>query len=73
MKWDNKMKNNLLDLTLKRRSVRKYDGEEIDREILDEIMKLALTAPCSFGHRPVEFFVVEDKDTINELASCKSL
>lgn len=36
-------------------------------------MKVALTAPCSFGHRPVEFFVVEDKDTINELASCKSL
>lgn len=34
MKWDNKMKNNLLDLTLKRRSVRKYDGEEIDREFL---------------------------------------
>jgi len=69
----NKMENKLLDLTLKRRSVRKYDGKEINREILDEIMKVALTAPCSFGHRPVEFIVVEDNDTIKELASCKSL
>ena len=36
-------------------------------------MKVALTAPCSFGHRPVEFVVVKDQDTIRELAACKSL
>ena len=35
-------------------------------------MKVALTAPCSFGHRPVEFVVVQDQDRIRELASCKS-
>ena len=68
-----KMKNDLFELTASRRSIRKYDGEPIDDEILDEIMKVALTAPCSFGHRPVEFVVVKDQDTIRELATCKSL
>ena len=67
------MKNDLFDLAASRRSIRKYDGAPIDDEILDEIMKVALTAPCSFGHRPVEFVVVKDHDTIVELAACKSL
>ncbi len=36
-------------------------------------MKVAMTAPSSFGHRPVEFIVVRDGETIRNLASCKSL
>ena len=36
-------------------------------------MKVALTAPCSFGHMPVEFVVVRDRNTIKNLAACKSL
>ena len=41
------MKNNLLDLTLKRRSIRNYLNEEIDDEIIQEILNVALTAPSS--------------------------
>ena len=29
--------------------------------------------PASFGHQPVEFVVVRDKQTIKEIAACKSL
>ena len=36
-------------------------------------MKTALTAPCSFGHRPVEFVVERDPKTIRDIADCKSL
>lgn len=36
-------------------------------------MKVALTAPCSFGHHPVEFVVVRDKDMIEKIAACKKL
>lgn len=36
-------------------------------------MKVALTAPCSFGHRPVEFVVVQNPERIRALATCKSL
>ena len=65
------MENKLFDLAAKRRSVRRYTSEHIPDEVLNEIMKVALTAPCSFGHRPVEFVIVRDK--IRELAECKSL
>ena len=66
------MGNKLFDLAAARRSVRKYTGDPIDPQILDEIMKVALTAPCSFGHRPVEFVVVQDKENIDKLAKCKA-
>ena len=65
--------NKLLELALKRRSVRKYTNEVIDENVINNIMKVALTAPSSFGHRPVEFVVVKDKNTIKELAARKSL
>ena len=67
------MENKLFDLAAKRRSIRRYTEEHISDEVINEIMKVALTAPCSFGHRPVEFVVVRDKDAIRELAACKSL
>ena len=65
------MENRLFELAAARRSVRKYSSEHISDEVIRVIMKVALTAPCSFGHRPVEFVVVRDR--IRELAACKSL
>ena len=32
------------------------------RSSINEIMKVALAAPTSFGHKPVEFVVARDKD-----------
>ena len=66
------MTNELFELAARRRSIRRYTNEHISDDILNEIMRVALTAPCSFGHRPVEFVVVQDQDRIRELASCKS-
>ncbi len=66
------MKNELLELTLKRRSVRRYKSTHIDNEVINEIMKVALTAPTSFGHNAVEFVVVRNHDTIRKLGDCKS-
>jgi nitroreductase len=54
--------NELYELTRKRRSVRRYGTAHIDDEVIHEIMKVALTAPTSFGHKPVEYVVV---DTVN--------
>ena len=67
------LENKLFELAAKRRSVRRYTNEHIDDTVIDEIMKVALTAPASFGHQPVEFVIVRDKQRIKELAACKSL
>ncbi len=67
------MENKLFELTARRRSVRRYTDEHIDDAVIGEILKVALTAPSSFGHQPVEFVVVRDKEMIRELASAKSL
>lgn len=64
------MDNKLFELAAKRRSVRKYTNEKIDDAVINEIMKVALTAPSSFGHQPVEFVVVRNKQTIREIAAC---
>lgn len=67
------MNSNLLDLTLKRRSTRQFLSEDIDENILNEILKIALTAPSSRGHHPVHFIVVKDKDMIKKIAKCKAM
>ncbi|MBR2586564.1 MAG: nitroreductase family protein [Thermoguttaceae bacterium] len=67
------MDNKLFELAARRRSVRRYTKQRIDDAVIDEIMKVALTAPSSFGHRPVEFIVVRDDRTIRDIAACKSL
>ena len=65
-------KNELLELALRRRSVRRYLPEHIDDEIISEIIKVALTAPTSFGHKAVEFVIVRDKDMIRKIGACKT-
>ena len=67
------MENKLFELAARRRSVRRYTDAHIDDAMIDEIMKVALTAPASFGHQPVEVVVVREKQTIKDIAACKSL
>ena len=67
------MENKLYELTRKRRSVRRYGAKHIDNAVIDEIMKVALTAPTSFGHKPVEYVIVRDKDMIRKIGACKQM
>ena len=60
------MKNFLLEIAKSRRSCRNYTGEKISEEIVNEILKIALLAPSSWGRHPVEFVVVRDKDMIKK-------
>lgn len=68
-----KMENKLFALAARRRSVRRYTEKHIDDAVIDEIMKVALTAPSSFGHKPVEYVVVRDKDMIRRIGKCKRM
>ena len=67
------MKNFLLEIAKNRRSCRKYTGEKIPDEVVNEILKIALLAPSSWGKNPVHFIVVRDKTMIKNIAKCKRM
>ena len=67
------MENELFELARRRRSCRKFTGEKIPNEIVDEILKIALLAPSSWGGHPIEFIVVRDKEMIKKIARCKRM
>ncbi|WP_103062945.1 nitroreductase family protein [Actinomyces qiguomingii] len=67
------MENELFELTRRRRSIRRYRGGPVDDEVIREIMRVAMTAPSSFGHDAVEFVVVRDPDMIRRVGACKTL
>ena len=59
------------DLLKTRRSIRKFQDKEVEREKLDLILKSALLAPSSRSIRPWEFIVVSDKELLNKLSKCR--
>jgi nitroreductase len=61
----------MIELLKSRRSIRKYEDREIEKEKIDILLKSALLAPSSRGKRPWEFIAVTDKDLLGKLAESK--
>ena len=62
----------LMDIILRRRSIRKYTQEEIPEEKLEKILQAGLLAPTSRNLRPCEFYVVKQWETLEKLSKAKS-
>lgn len=60
-----------MDVLLKRRSTRKFSDEKITTDELNRILQAGLLAPTSMNRKPCSFMVVENKETLNELANAK--
>ncbi len=60
-----------LEVIEKRHTVRRYSDRPVDRELLDAIVKIAQTAPSSRNTKSTAFMIVEDKDTLEALASMR--
>ena len=58
---------------LSRRSIRKYTSQNIEKEKLDEILKVALTAPTGRNLKPFELILVKEKNALNKLSLSKSI
>lgn len=52
-----------------RRSVRKFKKEPVDKDKLNQLIKMASYAPSGHNSRPVEWTVIGDKDGVKEIAS----
>ena len=61
----------LIDVMLKRRSTRKFNGEPVKKDELERILQSALLAPTSMNRKPCNFMVVERKETLEELSKSK--
>ncbi|MEG2353309.1 MAG: nitroreductase family protein [Clostridium sp.] len=63
----------MLELLKQRRSIRKYRDLEVEKEVLEKILNVAMLAPTSMNKKPVEFIIVEDKETLLKLEGCKKI
>ena len=61
----------LIEIMRRRRSIRKYTGEPVAEEKLQQILQAGLLAPTSRGKRPWEFYVVKDKENLGKLSQAK--
>ena len=61
----------MINLLKNRRSIRKFTDEAVSKEDLQKILKAGLLSPSSMGKNPVEFIVIQDKETIAKLEECK--
>lgn len=60
-----------LEVIEKRKSVRKYSDQAVEREILDAIINVAQTAPSSRNSRSSAFMIIEDRDTLDALSQMR--
>ncbi len=54
-----------------RRSIRKFQDREVEKEKIDTILKSAFLSPSSRGRRPWEFIAVTDKELLHKLSQCR--
>lgn len=61
----------MLDLLMKRRTIRKYQERKIEKEVLDLILQGALTSPSGKNVKSCELIVIDDSDILTKLGDCR--
>jgi nitroreductase len=59
------------DMLQSRRSIRKFQTREVEKEKIDSILKSALLAPSSRAIRPWEFIAITDGELLKKLSRCR--
>jgi len=63
----------MLDLLMKRRSIRKYEKRAVEPEKVEQMMKAALLAPSSKNSQPWEFVVVTEPELLRQLSQSREM
>jgi nitroreductase len=61
----------MLDLLMKRRSIRKFTAQEVTEEMLRQVLQAGLLSPSSHGKRAWEFIVVQNKEMLQRFGNCR--
>lgn len=59
----------VLENILTRKSVRSYTDEKVPVEMVEKLLKAAMSAPSAVNRQPWEFIVVDNRNTLDTLAS----
>ena len=62
-----KSKEDIYDIILSRRSIRRFKQKSISLNLLKKMVNAGRLAPSGANLQPVEFFIVKDKDLCSEL------
>ena len=66
----------LFEIMQKRRSIRKYQSKEVEKEKLERIVEAGLFAPSAGGRQGTKFLVLEDRELIERIgivnAACEN-
>ncbi len=60
----------LKEVLLRRRSIRKFKTDEVSNEIINELLHAAMSGPSACNKRPWDFYVIKNKDKLEELRKC---
>lgn len=61
------MYESVLDLFIRRRSIRSYQDRSVEKEKLDTILKAAFAAPSTCNNQPWEMVVITEKSIMDEV------
>jgi len=59
--------NTVIKTILERRSVRRYTGEKVSRDLLQELVRAGMAAPTSKDTRHLSFMVIDDPQMVMKL------
>lgn len=62
------MKNEVIDIIKKRRTIRQYTGEVVTDEQIRTLLELGFAAPSAHNFQPWHFIVIKDKEVIEKIA-----
>ncbi len=62
----------MLDILIKRRSVRRYKAKAIEPELIEQLKEAAVRSPTSRNFRPWRFLFITDKDKLEALSRAKT-
>ncbi len=63
----------MIDILIKRRSIRKYKQQEVEEEKVQKLINAALLSPTSKNKYSWEFVVVRDKETLEKLSKAREM
>ena len=61
------MKEEFLNLFLRRRSIRTYRDKDVSDDILEEIVRIGMNAPSAGNQQPWEFIIIKDRTSLSRI------